>query len=192
MINKFVRLTSPVMLFFIGLVLGGMVVEVAAQAIYNMNNNLQANRVTIFDTSGNTVDVDGSNTVTAVEAVTTAITAMNADLEPACDESVVISTASSGNNELIAGQSGQVIKICGGVVIAEGTVVVQFVKGDDAACATGETNLTGAMSLKVDGTQPPGFTVPQHFMNAASDYYCIELSTAVQVSGVISYTQYTP
>ncbi len=106
-----------------------------------------------------------------------------------CEDSAVISTASSGNVELVALTSSETIYVCGWSVVATGAVAVQLIYGTGSACATGETNLTGAMPLAANG----GFVQqsPYRIWTAAvSNAVCIELSGAVQVDGYINYTKF--
>ena len=69
-----------------------------------------------------------------------------------CDDplqvlSVPISTATSGNTQLVALTTDQTIFVCGYNFIANGTVNVKFVYGTGASCGTGTTDLTGAYPL---------------------------------------------
>jgi len=97
----------------------------------------------------------------------------------------VISTASSGNVELVALTSGQTIYLCDFTIMAGGTVGVQLIYGTGAACATGETNMTGVMPLVVN----TGWThnYGGRLKTAEANAFCIELSGAVQVDGVVTY-----
>lgn len=98
---------------------------------------------------------------------------------------VVISTASSGNVELVALTSGQTIYLCDFTIMAGGTVGVQLIYGTGTACATGETNMTGVMPLVVN----TGWThnYGGRLKTAEANAFCIELSGAVQVDGVATY-----
>lgn len=98
---------------------------------------------------------------------------------------VVISTASSGNVELVALTSGQTIYLCDFTIMAGGTVGVQLIYGTGTACATGETNMTGVMPLVVN----TGWThnYGGRLKTAEANAFCIELSGAVQVDGVVTY-----
>lgn len=98
---------------------------------------------------------------------------------------VVISTASSGNVELVALTSGQTIYLCDFTIMSGGTVGVQLIYGTGTACATGETNMTGVMPLVVN----TGWThnYGGRLKTAEANAFCIELSGAVQVDGVATY-----
>jgi len=94
-----------------------------------------------------------------------------------------ISAASSGDNTLVAAVSGEKIKVLGVVLVAVGNVVARFESG------AGGTALSGQMSL-IAGTplvlpvMPAGY----HWMEtAAGALLNLELSDAVQVSGVLVY-----
>jgi len=106
-----------------------------------------------------------------------------------CQNSVAISTASSGNVELVALTSGETVYVCEWNVIATGTVAVQLVYGTGTACATSETNLTGAYPLVANA----GLVDRSDFAmmrTASGNALCIELSGAVQVDGVLYYTKF--
>lgn len=108
-----------------------------------------------------------------------------------CGNSVAISTASLGNTELVALTSGETVYVCGYMVVGAGAVDVQFVYGTGTACATGETDLTGAMSIAgAGGGMAESSAFWRGMKGAASNAFCIELSAAVQVSGVLYYTKF--
>ncbi len=63
----------------------------------------------------------------------------------------------------------------------------QLIYGTGTACATGETNLTGAYpTIAQTGLSA---TPNGGIKTAAGNALCIELSAAVQVSGVVTYLQ---
>lgn len=103
--------------------------------------------------------------------------------------SVPIDTASAGNVQLVAISGSTVIYGCGFSFMASGTVNVQLIKGTGTACATGEADLTGPYPLVVN----TGISVANggavQFATVAGDALCIELSAAVQVSGMFTYVQ---
>lgn len=98
---------------------------------------------------------------------------------------VVISTASSGNVELVALTSGQTIYLCDFTIMAGGTVGVQLIYGTGTACATGETNMTGVMPLVANAGWTHNYG--GRLKTAEANAFCIELSGAVQVDGVVTY-----
>ena len=103
--------------------------------------------------------------------------------------SVAISTASAGNVELVAISGSTVVTVCGFNAIATGTVAIQFISGTGTACATGETNKTGAYPLVANGGLSSGFSGAKLFAGAAGEAVCIELSAAIQVDGLLTYVQ---
>lgn len=106
--------------------------------------------------------------------------------DPELISSVVISTATSGNVELVAISGTTVPVVCGFNVIAGGTVGVQFIVGTGTACATNELNKTGVYPLVVNSGLNSGFGAPI-FKGAAGDAVCVELSTTVQIDGILTY-----
>lgn len=107
-----------------------------------------------------------------------------------CTDSVAIDTASSGNVELVALTASEQIFVCGYDFIASGAVAVQMIYGTGTACATGETNLTGAYSLAANGGIVKQMPNGNAMKAAVSNALCIELSGAVQVSGSVQYTKF--
>jgi hypothetical protein len=96
-----------------------------------------------------------------------------------------VSVSTSGNNELVALTSGQTVYVCDMVLVARGAVEAQFIYGTGTACATGETNMSGPMSLIANtgfSNSPTG-----RFKTATANALCLELSAAVQVDGYITY-----
>lgn len=108
----------------------------------------------------------------------------------ACNNSAVISTAAGGNTQLISLQSGQTIYVCGYNFMAGGTTNFKFVYGTGTACATGQTDLTGAYPLISQTGVSYGAGVGTVIRTPASNALCVNNSAAVQVSGVVSYAQY--
>lgn len=107
-----------------------------------------------------------------------------------CDSSAVISTASSGSAQLVALTSGQTTYVCSYNWMANGTVNVKLVYGTGTNCGTGSTDLTGAYNHTTQtgiAVTSPSWT---GIKTAASNALCINLSAAVQVSGVVMYTKF--
>jgi hypothetical protein len=108
--------------------------------------------------------------------------------------SVKISTATSGNVELVAISGSTIVYVCGFDVVSQADVSVQFVSGTGTACATGETDKTGlyplvaASGAGLRGLARSNGGAPQ-FKGAAGEAMCIELSGAVQVDGLLTYVQ---
>ena len=101
---------------------------------------------------------------------------------------VVINTASAGNVELVALSSGKRVYVCGFTLDNDtATTALQFIYGTGTACATGETDITGAMTV-ASLTVPSAYAT--QFVTAASQALCIELGAATQVNGWLTYVQY--
>lgn len=110
----------------------------------------------------------------------------------ACNQSAAISVSSSGNNEIVALTTDNVIYVCSFSLVVRGTVEVQWIYGTGTACATDETNLTGPYSFQVREGISQGSGLGTLFRTAASNALCLELSGAVQVDGVVSYRKFEP
>lgn len=105
-------------------------------------------------------------------------------------QSAAISTSSSGNVEVVALNGSDLIYVCGYSLIAGAATAVQFIYGTGTACATGETDITGAWSLAANG----GITqanagVPQFAAIPAGNALCIENSGANAVQGHVTYVR---
>ena len=116
------------------------------------------------------------------------LTPKNICEDPDLVSSVVISTATSGNVQLVALSGSTVVTVCGFNVVSTGTVAVQFISGTGSACATGETDKTGAMPFVANGGINTGFG-NKIFSGAAGEAVCVELSAAIQIDGVLTYVQ---
>jgi hypothetical protein len=106
-----------------------------------------------------------------------------------CTNSAVISTASSGNVEIVPLTAGETIYICGWQIVATGAVAVQWVYGTSSACSGSETNLTGAMPIAANGILTYAMPFYQGLKTDVANALCIELGGAVQVDGVVFYTK---
>lgn len=106
----------------------------------------------------------------------------------AAPSAVVVNTATLGNVELVALSSGKRVYVCGFTLDNDtATTALQFIYGTGTACATGETDLTGAMTVASLSLPNAGAS---QFATAASNALCIELSAATQVNGVVTYVQH--
>lgn len=111
---------------------------------------------------------------------------MSTDIKSAYYEikRAAVSAASSGDNTLVAAVTGKKIKVLSLVLVAAGDVDVRL------ESAAGGTALTGVIELAAAGN---GFVLPQAFPGyqwvetAAGELLNLELSGAVQVSGLIVY-----
>lgn len=114
-----------------------------------------------------------------------------------CDDSSkrlsgTISTSSSGNTELVALTSSQVIYLCDYDIDVVDDTVIQIIYGTGTACATGETDLfthrfvvstTDTIGIVKSGG---GFQLTK---TAASNALCIENSAAVQIDINFTYVK---
>lgn len=108
----------------------------------------------------------------------------------ACDSSVSVDTATSGNVELVALTAGQSVSVCSYTLVADGIVAAQFIYGTGTACATGETDLSGPMAFVANSGASAGSGTGVLFRTAAGNALCIELSAAVGVRGSVSYAKF--
>lgn len=109
--------------------------------------------------------------------------------DPAKVTSVSINTASSGNTELVALTSNQIIYVCGFSFNTSGTVSVKFLYGTGSACGTGGTDLMGAQDYQArEGSNMPSGGAVQ-LKGAVSNAFCINLSAAVGVHGFLTYVK---
>lgn len=104
--------------------------------------------------------------------------------------SVVISTSSAANNELVALTAGQRVHVCGYQLVGGGTVGVQFITGTGTACATNEADLTGVIPLAANTSVAVTNAGATQFKGASASALCIELSDAVSVQGHMTYVKY--
>lgn len=119
-------------------------------------------------------------------AATLQVDRLNNGLTPVTPQAVVVSAATSGDNTLLAAAgASNIILVHQCILIADTSVTVRFESG-----ASG-TALTGRMLI--DAKQ--GFVLPFSpvgwFKTAANTLLNLELSGAIQVSGVLGYTVVT-
>ena len=109
----------------------------------------------------------------------------------AVPSSVAIDTATSGNVELVALTAAQRVYVCGfGFESDTATTTVQFISGTGTACATGETDLTGPMTLLASNPMSVSNGGATQFVTAAGNALCVELGAATQVNGWLTYLKY--
>lgn len=107
-----------------------------------------------------------------------------------CDDfaritNVAISTASSGNVELVALSGSNLVHVCGYDLVADGAVAVQWIYGTGTACATGETDMSGPMSFAANGGISRPVTGASQFIVPAGNALCIENSTTGGIRGSV-------
>jgi hypothetical protein len=108
---------------------------------------------------------------------------------PSLITTAVINTASSGNVQIVALDGADLIYVCGYSVVAGAATGVQLIYGTGAACATGETDITGVWSFAANGgiaLANAGF--PQHVV-PTGNALCVENSGANSIQGHITYVQ---
>lgn len=93
-----------------------------------------------------------------------------------------ISVAASGDNTVIAGVGGQTIRVFRIFFVTAAAVNVTIKDGAG-------TSLTGAMSFLPNGGMVLDFTNEPWFVTSTANAFIINLSTAVQTSGAVYYTQ---
>ncbi len=167
------------------------------------------NAVTVTDGSGaltvdGTVDVSGTVATNVAQVGGTSVTtgvgsaaagtmrvAVARDSEvcnPIDTAQVAVAVSASGNTELVPLTSGQTIYVCDVLLVAGGTVDVQLISGTGTACATGETDMTGAVPLVANTGYVHNFN--GRLKTAASNALCLELSGAVSVQGTVTYRKF--
>lgn len=104
--------------------------------------------------------------------------------------SVAVSTAASGSTELVGLTASQVIYVCGYTFVSSASVSVKFVYGTGTACATGSTDLTGAMAVAANGGVVNAVDDGGIFKTASANALCINLSGATQTSGHVTYVKF--
>lgn len=109
----------------------------------------------------------------------------------AVTSSVVIDTATSGNVQLVALTTDQRFYVCGfGWESDTATTTVQLIYGTGTACATGETDLTGPMTLLASNPIAVANGGATQLVTPASQALCVELGAATQVNGWVTYVKY--
>lgn len=106
-------------------------------------------------------------------------------------QSVAVAVSSNGDNQLVAGQTGVVIRVIGYVLISSGTVNAKFRSKPSSG---GETDLTGAMQLTAQAgavapitPRAPNGIHDGWFDTNAGEGLELNLSAGVEVDGHVSY-----
>lgn len=134
--------------------------------------------------------VGGTSTPTSRGVTAAGVQRMTTAIDGGCDQSAVINATASGNTELVALITDQVIYVCHFDFMASGAANVQLVYGTGTACATGETDLTGLYSLIAQVGISAGTGNRMLTKTAVSNALCIELSAAVNVRGLLTYAKF--
>lgn len=103
-----------------------------------------------------------------------------------------INVSTATTTQLVALSSGQVIHVTAASVISAGTGNITFVYGTGTNCGTGTTSITGAYPLIANSGLSIGSGLGPVFVVPAGNALCVTTSAAVQMSGHVAYTQFTP
>ncbi len=103
-----------------------------------------------------------------------------------------INVSTATTTQLVALSSGQVIHVTAASVISAGTGNITFVYGTGSNCGTGTTSITGAYPLIANAGLSIGSGLGPVFVVPAGNALCVTTSAAVQMSGHVAYTQFTP
>lgn len=103
-----------------------------------------------------------------------------------------INVSTATTTQLVALSSGQVIHVTAASVVAGGTGNITFVYGTGTNCGTGTTSITGAYPLIANAGLSIGSGLGPVFVVPAGNALCVTTSAAVQMSGHVAYTQFTP
>lgn len=111
----------------------------------------------------------------------------------ACNTNTVISSNSASNVQLIAASGATTIYICSYSLTARGTTDVRLTTGTGTNCGTGTANVTGNYGFSTTTGLlgiSRGSGLGMIAKGAASGAICIQLGSAVQVDGDITWTQF--
>lgn len=95
----------------------------------------------------------------------------------------VISSASSGNNTLVAAVTGKRIRVLSLFLVATGAVTVRFESAADG------TALSGQMAIAANGSLVLPYNEAGWLQTVAGELLNLELSGGVQVSGALTYQE---
>jgi hypothetical protein len=96
--------------------------------------------------------------------------------------SAPVSFDSSGNNTIVAGATGKIVRVYRMVLISTSAVVLTLQDGSSNA-------LTGAMQMEAGTALEFNFDTMPWFITSAGNGFVANLGSGVQVSGVVYYTQ---
>jgi hypothetical protein len=112
-----------------------------------------------------------------------------AQVIPATQASVSITGTVATAAVLVAGVTGQSIYVTAVALVPVATSVVTFTQGTGAACGTGTTSVTGAMTFTTGQVVNHGSGNGAIFVLVAGNSLCITIATAV-APGVLSYARF--
>jgi hypothetical protein len=112
-----------------------------------------------------------------------------------CDDDAKITTvninltAGTGNTEIVALTTDDVVYACGWSLQVGGADTTQWITGTGTACATGETDkITYGFAADGDGISVPN-TGHVQWKTAASAAVCLERTSSVSVVGYLAYVK---
>lgn len=97
------------------------------------------------------------------------------------EQFAVIDAAATPNNELVAAVTDKRIRVLGFFLVSLTAVGIRFESGPAGAA------LTGVMTPGANGRLEPAFNPLGHFQTVAGQSLNLELASAVQVSGALTY-----
>jgi hypothetical protein len=106
------------------------------------------------------------------------------------DSSVPINISTATTTQLVSGQTSQSIYVTHWDALAAGTGNLTFEYGTGSSCGSGTQVITGAYNLIAQAGLSVGAGLGPIFIVPAGNALCALTSAAVQVSGVVSYTQF--
>jgi len=97
-------------------------------------------------------------------------------------DSAIIDISTSGNNTVIAGTTGQVIRIWKLFFVCNAAVNIIFRDG-------ASTNLTGTMDILANGSVALDFDAEPWYTLSSGNDFIINLSAGQQISGRVYFTR---
>lgn len=109
-------------------------------------------------------------------------------IQASAHANIAMSTATT--TEIIAASGSTVIYVTGYDFISDGTGTFKFVRGTGTNCGTGTTDLGPTYRLKDGYGISRGGGLGPIMVGAASGAICVTTSAAVNINGLVSYTQF--
>jgi hypothetical protein len=105
----------------------------------------------------------------------------------ACKGSAFVSMTSSATAQVIAGQAGQAVYICGFLMNAGGNTTGQLVQGEGSNCASNQTQVTPAFKFTNGSTIAFGGSVGTIVKLAAGRSLCVVNSSGQDLHLMVSF-----
>jgi hypothetical protein len=106
-----------------------------------------------------------------------------------CVHTVIINDSSSGNTQVIALSGSTQVHICKMTLVTASQVNIQLTQGTGTNCATSNTNLS--LLYQLVSTVAEDYAADlSYLVGVAGDAVCLDLGSAVQVTGQIWYDQF--